>query len=252
MNNLLFIDVEATGLDPEDRLVEVAYRPEQGTITQALFKAPLPVKLGAMSINNITNEMLENRPAFIGSSYANELATLSSTHILVAHNAIYDLEMLKKEGLEFNQHICTMKIAHYLDEKGEMEKHTLSYLRYYLGTKVEANPHTATGDITILEAIFWELFGKLCIKEFNHLEDKSLVIAKMVEISKHPILHKKFTFGKYDKLLLSDVAQNRCPDGKGRDYLKWLLSQKINNPSGQEADWIYTLNYYLNAYEPVR
>lgn len=247
MNNLLFIDVEATGLDPEDRLVEVAYV-KDNAINQGYFKAPLPVKLGAMSINNITNEMLADKQPFIGSETYSELASISSDSILVAHNAIYDLEMLKKEGLEFKKHICTMKIAHYLDEKAEMEKHTLSYLRYFLGVKVDATPHTAIGDITILEAIFETLLNTVSERS-NITKDEAIV--KMVEISNQPILHKKFTFGKYNGLSLLDVAQNRCPDGKGRDYLKWLLSQKISNPSGQEVDWIYTLNYYLNAYEPV-
>lgn len=248
MSKLLFLDIEATGVDAEDRLVEVGYCSTEDFQTWAvLFKAPLPVKLAAMSINNITNEMLEGKEPFEGSIYQEDLRRKSQDHILVAHNAIYDLDMLKKEGIEFSRHICTLKIAHFLDEEGKMEKHTLSYLRYYLHTNVIATPHTATGDIVILQAVFEMLKDIMRVKLF--LDSDEEVIEKMVEISKNPILIKKFTFGKYVGLTLTDVAQDNCFDKKGRSYMQWLLSEKINNPQGQEADWIYSLNYYLQKYE---
>lgn len=249
---LLFLDTEATGVDVEDRVVQVAYRVERGLATSGYFKAPLPVKLPAMAVNNITNRMLEDKPAFIGSSHHDELASMSNSHILVAHNAIYDLEMLAKEGLSFENNICTLKVAFYLDDEAEMEKHTLSYLRYFLNTNVDAKAHDAVGDIVILEAVFWELFNRLCLKDFAFDDGKtdSDVIAKMVEISSKPTLFRKFNFGKYNGEMIADVA-NGGSDGKGRSWMKWLLEQKMNNPSGQEGDWIYTLNYYLNAYEPT-
>lgn len=246
---LVFLDVEATGIDEEDRLVQVAYRPQQGLTTMAYFKAPLPVKLTAMAVNNITNRMLEDKPNFIGSSHWDELKGLSMTHILVAHNAPYDVDMLKKESIVFDKTICTLKLAHFLDEECKLEKHNLSYLRYYFDIDIDAQAHDAAGDIRILEAVFWKLADLLRVKYF--LDSDAEVIAKMVDISSKPTLFRKFNFGKYSGHFVRDVAENKVPDGKGRDWMKWLLGEKMNNPSGQEADWIYTLNYYLNAYEPA-
>lgn len=243
---LLFLDTEATGVDVEDRVVQVAYRAEQGIPTSGYFKAPLPVKLPAMAVNNITNKMLEDKPAFIDSSHYEELASMSRSHILVAHNAIYDLEMLAKEGLSFESNICTFKVAFYLDDDALMEKHTLSYLRYFLDTDVEANPHDAVGDIVILEAVFNKLYEVLRSKgDMTHEQ----TINKMVEISNKPTLFRKFNFGKYTGEWIHEVAQGGS-DGKGRSWMKWLLEQKMSNPVGQEGDWIYTLNYYLEAYVP--
>ena len=252
---LVFIDTEATGVDEEDRVVQVAYKfqGKEAFPAHQYFKAPLPVKLVAMSVNNITNEMLEDKPAFIGSDYETRLRSLSQSHIFVAHNAIYDLEMLKKEGISFESSICTLKVAFYLDADGSMEKHNLSYLRYFLKTEVDAIPHDAVGDIIILEAVFWKLFEKIKEKHFgpvSHTPDVvEEVIRMMVDISSKPTLFRRFNFGKYNGELVVDVAQGGS-DGKGRSWMKWLLGEKINDPV-KEADWIYTLDYYLNAYTPA-
>lgn len=250
---LLFLDTEATGVDVEDRVVQVAYRAEQRLPISGYFKAPLPVKLPAMAVNNITNKMLADKEPFIGSIYYSDLDKMSSSHILVAHNAIYDLEMLAKEGLSFESNICTLKVAFYLDDDALMEKHTLSYLRYFLDTDVDAKAHDAVGDIVILEAVFWKLFNELKYKELSKYSQptKEDVIAKMVDISNKPTLFRKFNFGKYNGEWIKDVAQGGS-DGKGRSWMKWLLEQKMSNPVGQEGDWIYTLNYFLNAYEPAK
>ena len=157
--------------------------------------------------------------------------------------------MLKKEGLSFENYICTLKVAFYIDDEALMEKHSLSYLRYWLGTRVVAEAHDAVGDIAILEAVFNRLFSLL--KEKDSLQTNEEVIAKMIAISNRPTLFRKFNFGKYNGLWIKEVAEGG-PDGKGRSWMQWLLSEKMNNPAGQEGDWIYTLDYYLKAYEPAR
>lgn len=255
MKKLLFLDIEATGIDPEDRLVQVAFKEQDNNVVGGLFKAPLPVKLTAMAVNNITNRMLEGMPPFKESQMEGILKERGSSHILVAHNVPYDLGMLKKEGISFDDYICTLKVAHYVDENCQLEKHNLSYLRYYYDIEIEATAHDAIGDILILEQVFLKLFDQLAIIMLNEgslsgkLDPNEAVIDKMVEISKRPTLFRKFNFGKYNGEFVKDVASGGS-DGKGRSWMKWLLGEKINNPSGQEDDWIYTLDYYLKAYEP--
>ena len=64
-------------------------------------------------------------------------------------------------------------------------------------------------------------------------------IDKMVEISKQPTLIPSFTFGKHSGKKIADVAK------EARDYLEWLLQQKLANSDDDDEDWIYTLRHHL-------
>ena len=230
-NELLFLDTETSGLDVEDRLVEVGFRTEGGIAYSERFKAPVPVKVGAMAVNHITNKMLEDCSPFECSEVQKGLAGYAASgYVLVAHNAPFDLAMLAKEGIVFNKYIDTKKMSHALDPNQEMESHRLQYLRYYYGVELpEAVAHTAEGDIAVLEAVFHCLHEKLGKPSIDEL----------IELSKRPVLHTKFKFGKYNG---NDIASVAAVDP---GYLEWLLKSK--EESGQnEEDWIYTLKHYLN------
>jgi DNA polymerase III alpha subunit (gram-positive type) len=60
---------------------------------------------------------------------------------MVAHNAAFDLEMVKKEGIAPKNVVCTMKLARFLDKEGVIPHYGLQYLRYYLDIRIEAT-HT--------------------------------------------------------------------------------------------------------------
>jgi exodeoxyribonuclease X len=245
MNDIIFLDTECTGIDKEDRLLQVAYK-YRGETFNELFKPPLPIKLPAMAVHHVTEKMVADMPAFIGSSTYEHLKMIASTSILVAHNAKYDLGMLDKEGIQFPRHICTYKLAKHLDT-GQYENHQMQYLRYFYGIEIEATAHDALGDILVLEQLF-DIFKKELLKdmvfEMDSIAD-AWVIEKMVEITKQPILFEKFNFGKFDfkkcGMTITEVVQTY----DGRQYLVWLLGEKNKKPEGEE-DWIYTLNYYLN------
>jgi DNA polymerase III alpha subunit (gram-positive type) len=228
---LLFLDTETTGLDAEDRLVEVGYRIPGIVNSSQRFKAVVPVKIGAMAVNHITNSMLENMIAFEGSAMQVALRKFAEEgYVLVAHNAPFDLAMLAKEGIVFENYIDTKKMSHALDPDQEMESHRLQYLRYYYGVELpEAEAHTAEGDIAVLEAVYnclHEKLGKPSIEE-------------LMELSKRPVLHTKFKFGKYNGNDIASVA------AVNPGYLEWLLKSKEENGQNEE-DWIYTLKHYLN------
>jgi exodeoxyribonuclease X len=248
MKNLIFIDTETTGVDAEDRLVELGYKIGQ-EVKSELFRAPPPVKLQAMAVNNITNRMLANKPLFQDTDMYREALGLIPNNIVVAHNAIFDIGMLAKENIEVVDHICTLKVAHFVDVDCKFEKHNLSYLRYFYDIEIDAHAHSASDDVRILEAVFQKLYSQLAnmmnMEQQPEILGYESVINKMIEISKNPTMFRKFTFGKYEGQFIKDVA-NGGHDGKGRSWMKWLLEQKMSAPFGTENDWIYTLNYYLN------
>jgi DNA polymerase III epsilon subunit-like protein len=217
----------------------VAYK-FKGEEKEALFKPPIPIEIEAMAVSHITNRMVEDKDIFVGSLMQKELEEIfGDENILVAHNAIFDVEMLERENLKIGKKIDTHKIAQYLDKEGEISKYSLQYLRYYFDLDVQnATAHNALGDVRVLEKLFDNFFEKM-MAEFGE-EEK--VIEKMIEISEKPILIKKFNFGKYNGERVSNVFQI---DAR---YLKWLLDEKIktrDQGGDNDENWIYTLEYYL-------
>ena len=74
-----------------------------------------------MSINHITNEMVKNKPPFKNSDAWKKLQALldDENNIIVAHNAKFDVGMLRKEDIHPQKTICTYKLARFLDKKGK-------------------------------------------------------------------------------------------------------------------------------------
>lgn len=236
---LIFIDTETTGSDHEDRLIQVAYRTtDDGDDVNELFKADLPIKIGAMAVHHITEKMIQDKPAFKDSPTYNDLKKrFAKEHIFVAHNAKFDVGMIEKEGLTVGPVIDTLKIARFLDPDGKIESYALQYLRYLLGIEIEATAHDAWGDILVLEILFWRLLKKIMEKE-NISEDTA--VDAMIDISARPVMISYFQFGKYKNMSVEEVAS------KDRGYLEWLLKQKMESDDIEmEEDWIYTLRHYL-------
>lgn len=238
-DNLVFLDTETTGLGSDGRLCQVAYK-FQGQEVESLFKPPIPIEIEAMSVTHITNKMVADKEGFEGSEMQKKLIEIfGEKNILVAHNAKYDAEILRKENVEVDMMIDTFKIAHYLDVDGEIPRYNLQYLRYYFDLEIEnAVAHNAVGDIRVLEKIFELYFERM----MNDLGDEEKVLIKMMEITSLPVLVKKFNFGKYNGEKVADVAR------MDRGYMEWLLGAKIkarDNEGDNDENWIYTLEHYL-------
>ncbi len=238
--NLVFLDTETTGIGADGRLCQVAYS-FAGQEVKALFKPPVPIEIEAMSVTHITNKMVADKEPFLNSQMQKDLLEIfAADNILVAHNAKFDMDILKRDGVEVGKNIDTLKIAHHLDVDGEVPKHNLQYLRYYYDLEVDqALAHDALGDVRVLEKLFDYFFQKMLIE----IGDEEKVLQAMLEISARPILIKKFNFGKYNGELVSEVAK------KDAGYLTWLFNQKVmarENGIENDENWIFTLDKYLN------
>jgi DNA polymerase III epsilon subunit-like protein len=238
--NLLFLDTETTGKTSADRLCQVAYS-FNGVEVEALFKPPLPISVGAMVVNHITNQMVVDKPVFADAPMKADLAQiLEEGNILVAHNAPFDVEMLRREGLVVGQqYIDTFKVAYALDKNDEIPRYALQYLRYFWDLDVlDAVAHSAQGDVKVLMAVFEFLYTKM----LKTLSDEAAVIQEMLAISARPLLFRNFNFGKYAGQAVKDVASN------DPSYVTWLFNQKVmNRENGEDDDenWIYTLDFYM-------
>lgn len=242
MPKLIFLDTETTGLGPEDRIIQLyMHAPaesEAGQIFHSLFKPPISITYEAMSVHHITQEMVDKSPSFV--QYKDEVQNLINDRIIVAHNASFDIEILRREGIKINQFIDTLKIAQFLFDE---PMYKLQYLRYKFGLKVKGKAHDAEGDVAVLEALFKHLFMQFSISkiELELLGPSDVyekVINKMAEISKKPILLRRIPFGKH-----KDLSFNQIP----QDYIKWLSEQK-----DLSQDLKYTLDSYLKPKEEVK
>lgn len=236
MKNIIFFDTETTGNTENDFLVQIAYKTDNENFT-SLYKPPIKIPPETSAIHHITNKMVENRPSFAESGNLPKIKKLfeDKNSIVVAHNALFDLMMIKKEGIMPANFICTLRLARHLDPEGKIEKYNLQYLRYLLEIEIDAEAHDAMGDVLVLEKLFERLKNKM-ISEENVKEEE--VLDKMLEISSHPSLLRSFNFGKYNGKKIEDVL------AIDRGYLTWLLGEKEKSDQIDE-DWIYTLKHYL-------
>ena len=236
MNKLIFFDTETTGNTEKDFLVQIAYKYDNESFV-GLYLPPSKIPPEASAIHHLTNKMVADKPTFKESTDQPIIKKLfeDEDSVLVAHNALFDLMIMEKEGIKPKKFICTLRVARELDKEGKIERYNLQYLRYLLDLDVEATAHDAMGDVLILEKLFERLKKKM-MKEENL--DENEVIKKMIEISSHPSLLHSFSFGKHNGKKIEDVLAT------DRGYLEWLLTQKLES-GGMEEDWGYTLKHHL-------
>lgn len=234
MDNLVFLDTETTGPDfLVDRLFQVSYK-HKDKIHSEYFKPPIEISVKAQSITHVTNKMVENREEFVYSRMKQDLREILSQNILVAHNAMFDIDMLVKEGIEIPRYICTLKVARFIDEESQIPEYNLQYLRYFFGIELNVGSHEAEGDVLVLEAVFKILYEKMLAKYGSG----EAVIAKMLEVSTQPTLFRLFNFGKHKGKKVEEVL------AIDRSYMEWLLTKKLESDYMDE-DWIFTLKYHL-------
>ncbi len=236
---IIFFDTETTGNEPKDFLCQIAWKKAgEAEMKAGLFKPPFLVPPEASAIHHISNKMLADKPAFKESPQWSEVKELfeQGDVIVVAHNAKFDLGMLKKEDIVPKKHICTLRVARAMDPESKLSGYRLQYLRYALDLDVDeaAAAHSADGDVLVLEKLFERLLAKM--EEKFGTREKA--IAEMINISSLPSLIKTFAFGKHIGKTVAAVAK------ESPDYLEWLLKQKLENPADEE-DWIYTLKVAL-------
>lgn len=179
-----------------------------------------------MSIHHITNEMVRNKPPFKHSKTWKKLTQLfaDTSNVMVAHNAMFDVAMLKREDIHPQKTICTYKMARFLDKEGQIPQYNLQYLRYYLNLNIEASPHDALGDVLVLEALFKRIHAK-AVGKFG-----VLAYDKMIEITSNPMLLPRMPYGKYKGMKFDEIPT---------DYLEWLSGTDL------DEDMKYTVKHYL-------
>lgn len=220
--SIIFLDTETTGIDNHDRLIQLCYKLHgwQGMFNK-FYTPPVPISFEAMSVHHITPDHIANSPTFEDSGDKEKLQTLLDESIFVAHNAPFDIEMLRREGVHVGLYIDTLKVCQFLLDE---PIYKLQYLRYKLGIDVKhAKAHDAQGDVEVLQALW------LWLMEYMQPRSEN-VLKEMIDISQRPMILRRIPFGKYKGMAFQDLP---------KDYLEWLDKQP-----NWDGDLRYTIDYY--------
>ncbi|MFH1790331.1 MAG: exonuclease domain-containing protein [bacterium] len=233
---VIYLDTETTGIEEEARLVQLAYKDQAtGQVVNELFKPPVAISFGSMAVHHITSQMVESKPDFENSECRSNLMALLPDRILVAHNALFDINILKNEGVATNEYIDTLRVSRHLIDG---EQYSLQCLRYFLNLNVQGSAHDALGDVLVLEKLF-EYLIELIKKDFK-LETYEQAVEKMLELTKMPVLLDVFVFGKYKGMTFREVSLN------DQGYLEWLYNSETQKSElDQNEELVYTLKHYL-------
>ena len=231
---LIYLDLETTGLEEEDRLCALGIIVVETNTTkcyESYVKASRKVRAEAMAVHHITNEMLVDAPDFEKSEVFEVLKRYNNTEtILLGHNINFDIAMLAKEGFVWQGGIIdTLKCARHLID--EIDRFSLQYLRYELRLYAKEVVEAKKLDITL--RAHTALSDALHVKLLHEYLQESADDERLMELTLTPALIKKFLFGKHKNSYIEEVAM------KDKSYLQWLLKQEI------DEDLSYSIQHYL-------
>lgn len=152
------VDVETTGLARDDRIISAAvYRLDgRGEVEDHWYTTVNPERdPGPVWIHGLTSEALEGAPLF--GDIAEEFATRLEGRVLVAHNAVFDWQMIAREYARaqreapVRQRLCTIALSKALELP--LPNHKLESLAAHFGV-VQQRAHHALDDARVLAEAF--------------------------------------------------------------------------------------------------
>ncbi|MFI8188236.1 DEDDh family exonuclease [Streptomyces sp. NPDC085946] len=152
------VDVETTGLARHDRIISAAvYRLDaRGEVEDHWYTTVNPERdPGPVWIHGLTSEMLEGAPLF--GDIAEEFAARLADRVLVAHNAVFDWQMIAREYARaereapVRQRLCTIALSKELALP--LANHKLETLAAHFGV-VQRRAHHALDDARVLAEVF--------------------------------------------------------------------------------------------------
>lgn len=208
------IDVETTGLDPaNDRVIELAAivftQNETLGEFETLINPQREIPAESQAIHNITNEMVQGKPAI--ANVLPEFLSFVGNRTIIGHGIQFDIDIICHEAqragipcsLQKNGSFDTLRLARLY---GESPSNSLDMLRRHFNIQAEG-AHRAKSDVLVNIQVFRRLTHR-----FSTTEQIEAALAK-------PIFMKIMPLGKHKGRALRDIPI---------DYLCWAARQEFD------------------------
>ena len=283
MSKLIIFDTETTGLNEEDRIIQIgAIISELGNPNyfeepyNELCSTDIPINIESISIHGIRQKDIDGKPSFLETKFRKRFDELNNEeNYLIAHNLNFDKKMLEKEGYE-NKINCklidTYQCALHLYEIGEeingykLPNHKLQTFRYMMFSHeeeddearkygVEIKAHDAIGDVIILKMFLVKLFLKT--KEKYQIKNSQDIFDKMVELTQKLAFVNKFINinDLNKKLQLTEIEKITYPFAwvkSGTEYIDWLFKKEKEKKDKKDKNFDKNLFYTLEMIKKNR
>lgn len=229
--NIIFLDTETTcftsdydKLEHKDICIQLAYIIFDSKSKEVIIKNTLSkplvniIKPNSSTIHGLVQQDIDNEVPLSETEEFKFLEQFMNENkcIIVAHNADFDIDVLKRSGMKINKDvhvIDTLKIASIINDEESLVRDTnsLQYLKYYytlytdkeslseeLGLEFKDSAHEAISDI--LDLI---LYYRYLIKEYN------MDLKQMYTLTEIRYKLKYIPFGKNKMDLFSTLSYNQ-------------------------------------------
>jgi exodeoxyribonuclease X len=232
-------DVETTGIEQADEVCEIAVvRSITGKSQQlhhSTIRPKVAMSLAARATHHITDEELKESPSI--EEWLQNCAWLwQGGAVFVAHNAIFDRQMLIQSGVPADllprRTICTWRASLHLWPTAE--KHSLQYLRYLRnlhipGLNSNLMAHRAAYDACVTVELLLNMLQCTTVDKLMEWSDPDV-----------PVLLHKLTFGRHYGIPYEQLAKD------DPTYLVWMMGQEF------DKDIRHTCTHWLRKIGRIR
>lgn len=179
-NNLVFLDIETTGLDPSKgaKIVEIAMLRICNGIEQRYEKlvnpgCPIPQKCS--QIHHIYDDMVKDCQSF--NEIAKDAIFFIRNSVVVCHNASFDLLFVHKELYQagiFAKNICYIDTLTLARQYFSFESNKLDSIANAIGVDVELS-HRAMADVSTMYKVAKYIFLNMYRKGIDVIESSTYV-----------------------------------------------------------------------------
>ncbi len=253
MGSIIFLDTETNNNREDKKILQLSFVEVDGEKMRKYdekYQIDGGIDVEAMEIHGITPEDMSGLPKF---GNTNALKILKQLNIpenyLIAHNASFDVEALKNEGIEIKmQVIDTLKILKVLYP--DSERHRLAWFFYkhklYKMTETikkivghnKVSPHDALSDCAMLVLVFYSLIMKSC-----------KTMDAIMEMMKAPYYEKYLTFGKYSRYKSDNPKTIEQITKADPDYVEYILGKFTDMIPEQRTSLEHWYNVFHNEPE---
>ena len=232
---LIFLDLETTGLEKEDKVCSLAIIYEDIKSKYEIVNEGKKITPSASSVNHITNEILQGKSSLVEGEIVKFLTLHNNVATtIVGHNVSKAMQKLAEVGFIFKGGLIdTQRVTKHLIQ--ECESYSLQFLRYEL--KLYKDEESEIQKLNTSEILYAHhaLSDALNVKLLYVYLLDTATQEKMYELSFTNVLIEKFEFGKYKGRYIEEIYEN------DRGYLEWMMSNM-----NLDDDLQYSISYYLD------